>query len=109
AVGVGLVQGKDASHFAPNEKMTREQVAVMVSSALELAGAAQIEHAEGDILRRFTDRFRIAGWARQAVAQVAAAEIIQGYPDGTFAPQQIVTRAEAAAILKRFLQAVSFI
>ena len=109
AVGAGLVQGKDADHYAPNEEMTREQLAVMVSSALELAGAPAIAIDEDDVLGKFTDHDQIAGWAKQAVAQVSAAEIIQGYPDGTFAPQQIVTRAEAAAILKRFLQAVSFI
>ena len=109
AAKVGLVQGMDADHFAPNEKITREQLAVMVSGAMKLAGAPANAVDEDDVLGKFTDHDQIAGWAKQAVAQVTAAGLIHGYPDHTFAPQQIVTRAEAAAILKRFLQAVSFI
>src|SRR5690606_2110853 len=42
AVEAGLAQGKGANHYAPNEEMTRAQVAVMVSSAMKLAGAPAI-------------------------------------------------------------------
>ena len=47
----------------------------------------------------FTD---ISGhWAERTIVQFADAGIISGFPDGTFRPDQTVTRAELAAILTR--------
>ena len=109
AAKVELVQGIDADHFAPNEQITREQLVVMVSSAMKLAGAPAEAIETDDVLGKYPDQDEIADWAKHAAAQTSTVEIIRGYPDGTFAPQQIVTRAEAVAVLKRFLQAVEFI
>ncbi len=109
AAKAGLVQGTDAKHFAPNGPITREQIAVMIAKALELTGAATGETDDGKALSSLADRDSISPWAKEAVAQSVAAGIIGGYPDGTFAPQQRATRAEAAAMLKHFLQHVGFI
>lgn len=109
AAEAGLVQGIGVNQFAPNEKINREQMAVIVFNAMKLAGAPAIALEENDVLGKYTDHDKIAGWAKHAVAETSAAEMIQGYPDRTFAPQRYVTRAEVAAILKRFLQFVSFI
>jgi hypothetical protein len=52
----------------------------------------------------FRDRGRIAPWAVQAVAQDEAAGLIRGYPDGTFRPDGVLTRAEGAAMLAGLLR-----
>jgi hypothetical protein len=41
-------------------------------------------------------------WYSQAINYLAAINILTGYPDGTFRPQQSITRAEFAAIVTRF-------
>ncbi|MBD2292652.1 S-layer homology domain-containing protein [Anabaena sphaerica FACHB-251] len=40
-------------------------------------------------------------WARDYIAELAAMEIIDGYPDGTFRPNAPVTRAQLAALLQK--------
>ena len=41
-------------------------------------------------------------WAEQSIRSIRAAGLMQGYPDGSFRPDQPVTRAELAVILKRW-------
>lgn len=109
AVAVGLVQGIDEDHFAPNAPITREQMAVMIANAMKLAGKPVINIDGNKALEMYTDQAQISAWAKHAVFQSVTAVIINGYPDHTIAPKQIVTRAEAAAMMKRLLQAVEFI
>lgn len=42
-------------------------------------------------------------WAEEAIRQIMAAGIMNGYPDGTFRPDQAATRAEVAAALAKLL------
>jgi len=51
----------------------------------------------------FADKRSISGWALKAVSQAAAAGLIEGHPDGTFAPQEKASRAQAMMILHRLL------
>ncbi|GAX90625.1 N-acetylmuramoyl-L-alanine amidase [Effusibacillus lacus] len=46
----------------------------------------------------------IPEWAREAIARVQNAGIMIGYEDGTFRPEQYVTRAELAVVLVRFYE-----
>lgn len=43
-------------------------------------------------------------WAAETVGRLAAMEIVSGYPDGTFKPENEITRAEVTAILARALK-----
>ncbi|RJX17313.1 MAG: S-layer homology domain-containing protein [Ammonifex sp.] len=42
-------------------------------------------------------------WAAKEIGVLAARDVISGYPDGTFRPEDRVTRAELAALLAKFL------
>ena len=42
-------------------------------------------------------------WAAKAIEEVTEKGYFQGYPDGTFKPEEIVTRAELAAVLDRYI------
>lgn len=94
----GLVSGYSDTLFGPDDPVTREQMAVMIVKA------TKIEPAESG--RAFTDSAQIAAWAEEAVAKASAAELIAGYPDGTFRPKANATRAEAAVILARSMKLV---
>lgn len=103
AGGIGLVNGIGDNRFAPDQAITREQIAVMTVNFAALCGAslpANLEAVE------FGDAAEIAKWAVEAVQVMQRSGLIQGKEDGTFDPKRTATRAEVAAILHRFAETV---
>ncbi|TBL73339.1 S-layer homology domain-containing protein [Paenibacillus thalictri] len=109
AVKAGLVNGVTDDRFEPGSRISREQMAVMLARALNLTpdGKNIGEHIE--TLAEFKDRDAISAWSQAAVSKTVQAGIINGMDGGIFAPADNATRAQAATMLKRFLQAVHFI
>ncbi|MNO19032.1 Endo-1,4-beta-xylanase A precursor [compost metagenome] len=102
----GMVEGFENGAFQPNAGITREQMAVMISRAMNVAG--QSGAVDTASLATFTDSGTISGWAKEAVAQSINTSILNGMTKSTFVPQALATRAEAAVVLKRMLQYVQF-
>ena len=96
AYHAGIAAGYSDNSFGPDDPITREQMAMMI------AGAAKLKTPVTQ--SNFQDRDRISAWARSALAAVAQAGIMKGYPDGTFDPQRHATRAEAVAAIATALQ-----
>ena len=96
AYHMGLVQGVSAKVFAPNSAVSREEMAVILDRALHL----NVAHGAPT----FTDASAIAPWAAGDVAAVAAAGLVAGFPNGTFAPTAPTTRAEATKVLALVIQ-----
>lgn len=89
----GLVTGRSGNQFAPNEAITRQEMAVMLAKAFEkVGGTNQAEEAS----LAFRDSKEISAWAQAAVRIVTSAGLMKGYTDGTFVPEYNATRAEAA-------------
>ncbi|MBQ8526629.1 MAG: S-layer homology domain-containing protein [Clostridia bacterium] len=91
-----LVKGTSDTSFSPNAPITRQDAAVIISRAWDLAGEQAVE---------FADSGDIADYAVEAVAKLAAAGIIGGYEDNTIRPGANLTRAETATILCRVITA----
>ena len=88
----GILNGYEDGSFQPNGNITRAEFATIAARFFEAT-------YEGEDL--FPD---IAGhWARDYINQAAHAGIVNGYPDGTFQPQENITRAEAMTIVNRTL------
>lgn len=104
-----LVEGDETGAFAPNERITREQMAVMITRALRLADP-QAGAAASDLsgLSAYADRDEVASWAQAAVAQTVQTGLMQGTQPGRFEPGREASRAEAAVMLQRLLQHVGF-
>lgn len=98
AVHAGMVTGVSPTRFSPEGKLTREQMAVLVFRALHLHAAGRLP---------FTDSAGIGAWAVPAVAATVAAGYLRGFPDGTFQPAGVTTRAQAAQVLARVLTALA--
>ncbi|OCT11558.1 hypothetical protein A8709_05205 [Paenibacillus pectinilyticus] len=95
---LGIVNGKEDGTFGINDRITREEMAVMIyraSTQLKLTLASNGKHVS------FTDQAQIAAFARAAVESIQTAGIIDGLSDGSFAPQGNATRAQAATIIFR--------
>jgi len=86
----GIFSGRPDGSFEPEKEITRAEFAVV---AVRATGVSY------DGPNRFPD---IAGhWAEDDINAAAAAGWIFGFPDGTFQPDQYITRAEVAAIVNR--------
>ncbi|NQX60116.1 polysaccharide lyase family 8 super-sandwich domain-containing protein [Paenibacillus qinlingensis] len=108
AVQAKLIEGISSDTFMPNLSITREQMAVMIASAMKLAG----KHVQGDAilntLETFIDQSQISQWAKAPLAAVAQAGLMSGRSNNHIAPTANSTRAEAAVVLSRFLIYVNF-
>ena len=88
----GIVAGKPDGRFDPNAHVTRGQFALMLYRALKLP--------EGRSSFRDVQNGTVLG---KAVGAIVQAGIAQGYPDGTFRPNQPITRGQMAVMITRAL------
>ncbi|HZG88361.1 S-layer homology domain-containing protein [Paenibacillus sp.] len=105
----GIVGGVGDGQFRPGDTITRQQMAVMIARALTFVGRGQADASASVSADRFADAAVVAEWAKAEVELAADAGIVSGRPDGTFAPNDESTRAEAAAMLYRLLRHLEFI
>ncbi|MFS0836502.1 glycerophosphodiester phosphodiesterase family protein [Paenibacillus sp. 1P03SA] len=112
AAAAGLIGGYEDGSFRPQRPITREEQAAMLVRALPYAGAASAaaltEPQREEILARYTDSGKIV-WAQAEVAAAVHAGLMNGMTDGTLAPEGEATRAQSAAMLRRFLVTAGFI
>ena len=90
-----VVNGMSADTFAPNEKITREQMVTMLCRY-----SGETDNAAD--LSKITDADAISDYAKPAVAWAVVSGIVNGFPDGSFQPKGSATRAQMAAIMARF-------
>lgn len=96
----GIVSGVGDQSFAPNQKITREQMAVMLNNFANHTGLALPVMSQG---MAFVDGGQISTWAAEAVQKVVVSGMMSGYPEGNYKPQGSATRAEAASVLWRLV------
>lgn len=88
----GIVNGYDDGTFRPDNKITRAEFAAIASRFTSLVH-------EGESL--FND---IAGhWAEQSINNAAITGWVNGYDDGSYRPENYITRAEAITLINRVL------
>jgi len=98
----GVVNGLEDGKFAPNNAITREQLAVILYRFAQLKG--NDVSAKGS-LNGFSDSGSVSGWATEAMQWAVGAGIING-DDGALKPDGNATRAEVAVMLMRYLENV---
>jgi hypothetical protein len=101
AAEAGLVSGYTANTFGPNDPVTREQMAVMISRALAYKEKTTTVTDANASLQSFTDKPQISSWALEGVAAAVDKGIIKGRSATQFAPLEKATRAEAAVMILR--------
>ncbi len=89
AAGKGIINGFDDGTFRPDEKITREQIMLIISRLSTAAPSKTTSFKDIKKNYRYLNE----------LSKVSADGIIGGYPDGTFKPYNLTTRAEAASIL----------
>ena len=95
----GVVNGVNETEFAPDDNITREQMAAVIYRYARLKGYDTHKTSE---LAGFTDVNEISIYALDAVKWANAAELIKGISETSISPKTTATRAQTAAILMRF-------
>ena len=107
AAELGLMNGyAETDLFGPNDTITRAQVAQVLFNMAD--GRADMDLGEGayNELYGYKSFDDVNGkmWYGKAIAWAKAAGIVTGYGDGTFAPENNITREEFATMLARYAQ-----
>ena len=97
---MGVFNGICDELFAPHQFITRAELAAAMVRLVEVLGL----DVPPSVTLSFSD---IAGhWARDYIQIAASSGWVFGYPNGSFDPNQPVTRAQAAAMLNRLFERV---
>lgn len=94
AYHAGYVEGTSRTTASPLALLTREEAAVILARCLRL------RETVGESLG-FTDSRQLSDWSRGLIGALATENIVDGLPDGSFAPKKYITRGEVAAMLVR--------
>lgn len=103
AVSNNIINGTGENTFSPNAAVTREQMAsIMYQYANKLSYQLPVAREA----ETFTDAGQIAGSRKEAVKVMQQAGVMNGKGEHCFEPKDNATRAETAAVLRRFLEIV---
>lgn len=94
AAGKGVVSGYEDKTFRPSNQVTRSEMAAMISRALSLPPAGDI-----DLAGVFADGRAIPSWAVVPVSRAYVSGIMKGDSDKKFRPGDKATRAESAVLI----------
>lgn len=96
AVEHGIITGKEGGIFAPEENISRQDMAVMVGMVLK---KLKNSGSSADTKLDFIDNTYISDYALEGVSMAVKYGIIKGNSDRTFKPLNNATRAEAAVVI----------
>lgn len=88
----GIFKGDGSKEFRPDDALTRGEMAAIITSAFDLKAPSTPTE--------FVD-VPADHWAYQDIQKLAASEITVGYPDGSFHPEEYVSRSQFATFLHR--------
>ena len=98
-VNEGVVTGFPDKTFRPEERLTRAQVVTMLMRGLGLE--ENKNQINMDQFSSYNDMNQ-EHWANEYVKLATELEILDGYPDGSFRPKNLTTRAQAAKMIAKF-------
>lgn len=98
-----IINGVSSTEFAPNQNITRQEMAVMMVRAMSLKQSIKAKDINGT-LSKYKDQGEIATWARESVAIAIEQGLMNGVSETTFSPKTNATRAQSAVIMYRFYE-----
>ena len=96
----GIVSGISEECFAPNEPITREQMAAIIYRYAAFKGYDITTSSNTS----YTDNDDISDYAKDAVIWAAEKSVMTGNTDGSFAPKANTTRAQVASVFMRMVE-----
>ncbi len=95
----GYMDADGNKTFEPDKPVTRVELATILSRYFIKESSDEPKVTDNN----FADQDKIPGWAINGINVAVFYGLVNGYPDGTFKPQQAVTRAEAASMISNLI------
>lgn len=95
AKAAGYINGTPNGKFMPERTISRQEVAVIMARLLALQPS--------DPAEQYRDLRDAPAWSKGAIGAMISSGLMRGFPDGTFRPEAVTSRAEAVVILDRSL------
>lgn len=96
AASLGIINGYEDGTFRPDHGVTRAQFIAMLMKIVQAP-------AQTTAAKNFSD-LDAAKWAEDAIMRASHMGIVKGYADGSFRPNESITRAQMAVIIAYVLQ-----
>ena len=100
----GIVNGTSATTFEPNVSITREQIVAIMHRYADFKGH-DVQAGENTNILSYDDVHHVSEYAIGAMQYAVGSGLIKGKTESTLNPLDNATRAEASAILERFIKA----
>ncbi len=99
----GITSGTTTTTFSPDQPITRQELAVLMQNYAKAMGYALPKNREAIT---YADNAGMASWAKDAVIAMQMAGVMNGKDGNKFDPAGTATRAEVAAVLRRYVELV---
>lgn len=104
AYSKGIVAGVSEDTFAPNQSVTREQMAAILYQYARYKGCDMSKTAD---LSQYSDSDEVSAWPLTAVKWANGASVVNGVSENALSPKTTATRAQAAAMFMRFCENIA--
>ncbi len=99
----GIVSGYSAAYFAPADSITREQLVTILYNYGKFKG---YDVSKTGSITAFTDNAAVSAYAADAACWAVSQGLLRGTGDNVLSPKSGASRAQVAAIIKRFCEAI---
>jgi len=100
----GIMEGISKNRFGPDEYLTKAQAAAIIVRALGLENSSTVSGTS----TTFADDYKIQSWAKKSMNIAHNMGIITGNEDNMVEPDKMLTRAECAAMINRFINYLQY-
>lgn len=102
AVSNKIAFGFSDTYFGPEDRISREQFMAMLYRCEQRNGGGYDDDEEYKL--PYSDADEISEYALEAASWLNENNILTGYSDNTLRPKDYITRAEAAAVMEKYLE-----
>ena len=100
----GIMEGRSKNRFGPDEYVTKAEAAAIIVRAMGLEQSAD----DSSIRTGFSDDAKVPSWSKKAVNTAHRIGIIKANPDNEIEADKIMTRAECAEMINRFIRYLQY-
>ncbi|MCF8012508.1 MAG: S-layer homology domain-containing protein [Clostridiales bacterium] len=99
-----LAAGYSDNTFRPRQPISREEAAAFLVRAYDMLNGKPVLEPQAE---KFKDMDEVSDWAKVNVNRARALGLLGGRGDGSFDPEENITRAETAAVINRLLSTLT--